>query len=145
MKHDKEKYIPTLTYTSLLKEISKVRSYGKKKYGSYDDWKTTEVIQHLNAAVRHIRDVIDGEDFDQGSGYLHLSHAACNIMFEIERFLNIDEDRVTIDGRIFNTCFECEKQLEPEDYPYGRCLSCRIKREEQMKKERLELEKMRKR
>jgi len=92
MKHDKEKYKPSLTYTSLLEEISKVRIYGIKKYGSSIDWQTTEPIQHLEAAIRHIRDVIDGEDFDEkGSGYLHLSHAACNIMFEIERFLKLEQ------------------------------------------------------
>ena len=91
MKHDTDKYTPSLIYTSLLVGISRVRKYGIKKYGSDTDWKTTESIRHLDAAIRHIRAVIDGEDFDKHSHFLHLSHAAANIMFEIER---IREDAI---------------------------------------------------
>ncbi len=85
MKHDEDKYKPSLIYTSLLVGISQVRKYGIKKYGSDIDWKTTETSRHLDAIIRHIRAVMDGEDFDKHSHYLHLAHAAANIMFEIER------------------------------------------------------------
>jgi len=82
------KYTPSLIYTSLLKEVSKVREYGIAKHGSADDWKTTDGIKHLDAAIRHIRAVIDGEEYDDESTYRHLAHAASNIMFEIERSCN---------------------------------------------------------
>lgn len=110
MKHDKQKYKPSLTYTSLLKEISKVRNYGKEKYGSYDDWRTTETIRHLNAAIRHIRDVIEGEDFDRQSHFLHLGHAATNIMFEIERIR--EEAMMPPNEETRSTCVNCGQLLK---------------------------------
>ena len=85
-KKEEGKYRPNLIYTSLLKEISKTREYGIKKYGGIgEDWVTTEAIRHLNATIRHVRAFMDGEEFDSKSGIHHLSHAASNIMFEIER------------------------------------------------------------
>ena len=40
-KRNEGKYKPHLIYTSLLKEVSKVREYGIKKYGGYgEDWRT---------------------------------------------------------------------------------------------------------
>lgn len=90
-KHDSGKYRPTLIYTSLLKAISGVREYGAAKYGSTEDWRTTEPIRHFDAAIRHILAHVDGETLDAESGLTHLAHAASNIMFEIER-LELHED-----------------------------------------------------
>ena len=84
-KHDSGKYQPSLIYESLLKEISSVREYGIEKYGFSEDWLTTEPIRHFNAAIRHIRAFMNGEQYDQESTLHHLAHAASNLMFEIER------------------------------------------------------------
>jgi hypothetical protein len=84
-KKNEGKYKPSLVYTSLLKEISSVREYGIEKYGSGEDWLTTEPIKHLEACIRHVRAFMDKEHFDQESGIHHLAHAASNLMFEIER------------------------------------------------------------
>lgn len=85
-KKPENKYRPSLVYTSCLKAMAKVRQYGIEKHGSSEDWRTTEPIQHLDAAIRHIRAHIDSEAFDEGSGEPHLAHAMTNLMFEIERF-----------------------------------------------------------
>jgi hypothetical protein len=90
-KFDKGKYKPSLIYTSLLKEISKVREYGIEKYGSPEDWTTTDPYRHFDAAIRHIRAYISGEQIDAESTLHHLSHAASNIMFEIERLYRTAE------------------------------------------------------
>lgn len=86
----KNKYQPHLIYTSLLEEVSKVRIYGIKKYGSSSDWLTTVNVCHFDAAIRHIRKHIDGEFFDNESKLLHLSHAISNLMFELERLYLYD-------------------------------------------------------
>lgn len=86
MKFEEGKPDPGLFYTSALYETVQVRAFGIKKHGSAEGWKTTKPIQHYNAAIRHIRAVIDGEDYDEESKKLHLAHAICDCMFEIERF-----------------------------------------------------------
>jgi len=91
MKFDEEKPNPGLFYTSALYETVFVRAFGIKKHGSVDGWKTTEPIKHFDAAIRHIRAVIDGEDLDEESGRLHLAHAICNCMFEIQRYYHEKE------------------------------------------------------
>lgn len=89
-KHDEGKYKASLVFTSLLEEISKVREHGKKEYGSFTLWKEVEPMRWLDAAIRHIRAVMDGEDFDKKSGLLHLAHAECSLMYAMERFLKIN-------------------------------------------------------
>lgn len=84
-KNDQGKWRPTLTYTSTMREISKVRQYGIAKYGAAEDWLTTEPERHFDAAMRHILAHVEGEEYDTDSGCLHLAHAITNLMFEIER------------------------------------------------------------
>jgi len=85
MKKDEGKPNPSLFYTSALYATVRVRAYGVEKHGSMDGWKTTKPIEHYDAAIRHIRAVMDGEVNDDESGELHLAHAICDLMFEIER------------------------------------------------------------
>ena len=89
-KHDKGKYKPSLIYTSLLEELSKVRMYGKELHGSFTSWEGVEPIRWLDAAIRHIRAVMDGDILDKDSGIYHLSHAACSIMYAIEKVYMIE-------------------------------------------------------
>ena len=85
MKKDEGKPNPSLFYTSALYATVRVRAYGIKKHGSMDGWKTTKPIEHYDAAIRHIRAVMEGEYYDKESSELHLAHAMCDLMFEIER------------------------------------------------------------
>ena len=84
-KQTEGKYKPSLTYTSMLEIVSHVREYGISKYGNSENWLTTNPMDHLNAAIRHIRKHIEGEIYDNDSNLLHLAHAVTNLMFEIER------------------------------------------------------------
>jgi len=90
-KNDQEKWQPSLTYPSMMREVSKVRQYGIKKYGAAEDWLTTEPKRHYDAAMRHIIAHMEGEMHDPDSGYLHLAHAVTNLMFEIERMNREDK------------------------------------------------------
>ena len=82
----------SLMYTSFMEEVVQVREYGIKKHGSPDGWLTTTTIEHIDATLRHIMAFKSfllnesiGEEFDLESGFHHLAHAGCNLMFEIER------------------------------------------------------------
>lgn len=86
------KYRPSLVYTSCIAVMAKVREYGIKKHGSATDWKTTIPMAHFDAAIRHIRQHMDGEMFDEGSGHSHLAHAMTNLMFEIERLKEVGKE-----------------------------------------------------
>lgn len=79
------KYEPTLIYTSLTCYVAKVRRFGINKHGNSEDWRTTQPVQHYDAAIRHINAVVDGEDIDAESGLPHLAHAIAGLMFELER------------------------------------------------------------
>ncbi len=104
------KYKPSLMYTSLIKNISNVRMYGIEKYGNSEDWVSTTSIDHLDAAIRHIRKHIEGFPFDSESNLPSLAHAVTNLMFEIERInrnctskkpiRTIDRKIKCIDGKI---------------------------------------------
>lgn len=85
MKFEEGKPELTLVYGSLLEAIAKVRRYGIEKHDNSEDWRSTESIRHYDAVLRHIFAHLQGAICDHESGYSHLWHAACNIMFEIER------------------------------------------------------------
>ena len=93
MKKNEGKPDPSLFYTSALYETIHVRAFGIKKHGSVDGWKSTKPKQHYDPAIRHIRAVMEGEPYDKESGRLHLAHAMCSLMFEIERKKKNDEKR----------------------------------------------------
>lgn len=97
MKKPEGKHKPHMVYQSAIVAIARVREFGVEKHGSEDGWKTTSVMEHLDAARRHIDETIEavrngdaGRMNDEESGQLHIAHAMCDLMFEIER---LDEMR----------------------------------------------------
>lgn len=118
-KKPENKYRPSLVYTSCLTAMAKVRQYGIEKHGSSEDWRTTEPIQHFDAAIRHIRAHLDGEAFDEGSGEPHLAHAMTNLMFEIERFNGVTTSTLNayslIDKETLEKAFEKAGTIVRED------------------------------
>jgi len=81
MKKNEGKPQLSLMYTSFMIEVCRVRG-----------WKSTTPIEHIDATLRHIMAFKSwllkestGEEYDLESGFRHLAHAGCNIMFEIER------------------------------------------------------------
>lgn len=102
VKKEEGKHEPHMVYQSAIAAISLVRMYGVKKHGSEDGWKTTTVMRHLDAARRHLDETIEsvrnGDEsrlWDVESGQLHMAHAMCNIMFEIERIAEEARNRAS--------------------------------------------------
>jgi hypothetical protein len=69
-----------------MEEINQVLMFGALKYGD-DNWKKVEnyKIRYFNACCRHLFAWFRGEKIDQESGFNHLAHAACCILFLLEK------------------------------------------------------------
>jgi hypothetical protein len=65
-----------------IEEIIKVLSFGAKKY-TPNNWKLVDngIERYYAALMRHIAAWRKGEELDTDSGFKHLSHAACNLIF----------------------------------------------------------------
>lgn len=78
-------------YTYLLKdlpvsveEVTKVLIYGANKYNRAN-YSKVESERYEAAALRHIMAYLQGEQLDPETGYHHLAHATCCLMFLVER------------------------------------------------------------
>lgn len=65
-----------------MREIVKVLTFGADKYEE-DNWKRVPHAKsrYYDAMLRHITDWKDGEILDPESGYHHLAHAGCCLLF----------------------------------------------------------------
>lgn len=64
-----------------LKQVGGALGYGARKY-SPDNWKHVEPkSRYLGAGMRHLVAHSAGELHDEESGFMHLAHAACCLLF----------------------------------------------------------------
>ena len=85
-------YIPW----AAIDELARVQAYGYKKYGDYNNYrKGLEVGRNLSCALRHIRDYMEGANYDRESGLNPLAHALCRIAFVLQNI----KDGTMIDDR----------------------------------------------
>jgi len=83
------KPMPSLVEPKFILNMAEVLAFGAAKY-SRDNWKlcTKEYIHlYWDAHDRHCLAYRMGEKVDQETGYDHLAHAACNLMF-IQHIMN---------------------------------------------------------
>ena len=64
-----------------LEDVVAVREFGAKKYKDPTSWKTVDRQKYLDAAIRHLVCVMNGEEIDSESGLPHIAHAQCNLIF----------------------------------------------------------------
>jgi hypothetical protein len=64
-----------------LEQMALVLAYGEAKYGRHNWREGIEVQRSINAALRHIYAANESEDNDPESGFPHLAHALCCLMF----------------------------------------------------------------
>jgi hypothetical protein len=67
-----------------LEEIAKVLDFGAKKYGTHNWCKGMSWSRLSDAALRHIFAWVWGEECDQETGFSHLAHAACCLLFLLD-------------------------------------------------------------
>jgi hypothetical protein len=89
LKFDGNKLKMELIPVKLFIEIAKILTYGAKKY-SANSWQKVEPFEdrYYAAAMRHLIAWRSGEQIDEESGELHLSHCICCLMFLLCKPLN---------------------------------------------------------
>lgn len=82
MKHDNGKPRWDLLPWRPVTEVVKVLTFGAGKYGA-DNWQTVPNARnrYFAAAMRHLTAWESGERLDPESGYHHLAHAICCLLF----------------------------------------------------------------
>lgn len=75
----------SLVPPGIIEAVGEVRTFGCKKYGAPDNWKTVKAEFYVDALMRHlVRYLRDPKAVDEESGISHLAHMACNLAFLIE-------------------------------------------------------------
>jgi len=85
LKFDQEKPRMELLPTKPLLGVSRVLTFGAKKYAAHNWRGGFEYSRLIGAALRHITAFNDGEDLDPESGESHIDHALCTLMFLSEQ------------------------------------------------------------
>jgi hypothetical protein len=91
------------------------RKDGKKGYGPYN-WRDdpVEMMIYVDACLRHIFAIVDGEEFDPDSGKPHLGHAkAClGIIADAKENGTLIDDRPKVRNRVASSMLACWKKLQ---------------------------------
>ena len=106
LKYDGEKPMMHLLPPKAINEVAKVLTFGAQKYDE-ENWRKLDNLQsrYTSGALRHIFAHIDSETLDTESGFSHLAHAICCLLFKLEIEL---EDAKSKE----------EKPREPDEHKY---------------------------
>ena len=80
-KFDQDKPRMDLLDSSALEELSKVLTFGAKKYAAHNWRKGITTSRLIAAALRHIFAYLGGQNNDPETGLSHIAHAMCCCMF----------------------------------------------------------------
>lgn len=86
LRYDSEKNRLDLVTPQIIEEIGKVLTFGAKKYKPSNWREGMSWSRCIGSLKRHITEFEKLNDFDNESSLLHLSHAACNIMFLLDYY-----------------------------------------------------------
>lgn len=105
-KNNKNKPRWELLPLDAVEKIVEVITYGAEKYGD-NNWKKVFAEEYRGATLRHHKDDACGDDYDKESGFLHLAHEACNVLFRL--WLKMHENNVvySINAEPFLYCYAC--------------------------------------
>jgi hypothetical protein len=100
-----------LIYEALVFEL------GAKKYGQFN-WRDSAVVRsiYLDAAMRHLLALMDGQDLDEESGYPHEAHvrACMGIIIDAKELGKLIDDRNT-GGNVAEVL---KRYTKPRGYPF---------------------------
>lgn len=93
VKHDQEKERYDLVPVLALEEVAKVLTAGAAKYDD-ENWRKVPnaTRRYFSAAQRHLAQVRKGQTHDQETKLHHYAHAITNLMFLLEKELEITKD-----------------------------------------------------
>ncbi len=95
-KDDAEKPRMDLLCPFAIEELSKVLTFGAKKYAAHNWCKGIKTSRLIAAALRHIFAYAGGQDTDPETGLHHISHAMCCCMFIVgmPHYIDGQDDRL---------------------------------------------------
>lgn len=84
-KYDGDKLRYDLLPWAALDEVIRVLGHGARKYGD-ENWRRVDRLEdrYPAAALRHLSAYLQGQEHDQESGFNHLAHAICSLMFVLQ-------------------------------------------------------------
>ncbi len=96
MKFDTDKPRMDLLCPFAMEELSKVLTFGAKKYDAWNWSKGIATSRLIAAALRHIFAYARGENIDPETGLHHIAHAMCCCMFIIgmPHYVSKQDDRI---------------------------------------------------
>lgn len=71
-----------------LEAVNRVLDYGAEKY-ERAGWKKVELERYIAAMLRHQRAWLKGELIDDESGLPHIAHIACNALFLLQMYADV--------------------------------------------------------
>ena len=80
-RHNEGKRKWSLVHFKSLEPMIEVLEYGEKHYGKGNWQKGLDKTEILESMMRHLTDLMDGEQNDKESGLHHIGHIMCNAMF----------------------------------------------------------------
>ena len=96
LKFDQDKPRMELLPMEALREVSKVLTFGAKKYRA-NNWRSgLEYSRLYGAMLRHLTSFVEGEDTDPESQLSHIAHMVCGGLFLLTFIL---EEREGLDDR----------------------------------------------
>lgn len=81
IKHDADKIRPELISSEFIESLSAVLTFGAKKYADRNWEKGMDWSRPFGGLMRHMWAWWRGENNDPETGFSHLAHAACCVMF----------------------------------------------------------------
>ena len=96
-KYDNEKPMMYLLPPSALEAEARVWTFGMKKYDAFNWTKGLKYSRIISAMLRHILEIMKGNDVDIESGELHAAHVRCCAAMLIEFTMS---NRVELDDRM---------------------------------------------
>ncbi len=81
VKHDQEKTRMELIPSDALMALAEVLTFGAKKYAAWNWAKGFDWSRLYGATQRHLAAWYSGENKDPETGYSHLAHALCCVVF----------------------------------------------------------------
>ncbi len=97
IKFDQDKIRMDLLCPYAMEELSKVLTFGSRKYAPWNWAKGITTSRLVAAALRHTFAYMRGEDKDPETGLHHMAHAMCCAMFIIgmPHYVDGQDDRYT--------------------------------------------------
>lgn len=132
-KYDDDKPRLNLLPFEALEEVALVLNFGAKKYGDWN-WKGGFKYGRLSAAaMRHLFAWSTGEDKDPESGYSHLAHAACCVLFLLDfvksgKYAHLD-NRYKPENEVVEVQLGCEHEWWVVGRNVLECYKCKAVKE----------------